>query len=727
MFDLLNNLKSRFEHRPDSEHGQAIVRLAVLFIVLIYIVIRQQLEHLEGTDTSLIMMMVAVDFVIGAGLLVGILIKPGVSHMRRAIGMVFDYGLMTAAMIKIGEPLAWVYVIFMWVTVGNGLRYGSRYLSVAVAMAAIGFGSVLAFNDYWLQNGVLGLGLLLGLIAVPMYLSGLLRALTKATQEAHRANAAKSRFLANMSHEFRTPLNGLSGTSELLGTTPLDNEQRDYVNTIQAATRSLLALVEDVLDISAIEAGKLRLTNEIFDLRELLDNIGFILQPAARAKQLDYLVEVFPDVPDRVSGDPAHLRQVLLNLVNNAVKFTDRGFVRLEVVSIGETSAGAARLRFTIVDSGVGIPASARVRLFEAFEQADASLARRHGGTGLGTTIAKGLTEAMGGRIGFESTENSGSKFWVELPFGLPAVSEQALDESAIVGYEHASEADLALQSENVIAFSDPFRRHRVRTRAMQILIADDHAANRMVLQSLLQKAGHRVVAVNDGEAVLSALESSDYDVAIVDLHMPELSGLDMLRQLRIMEAGSKRSTPVIVLSADVTPQSIKQCEQAGAKAFMAKPVVASRLLDALAEISVSGQVSVPEQATRVSMGGMDDVLDPQVLEEFDALGMGQEFEVKFIGQCLSDAQECIRRVESYGQQEQWEQIREQAHALKGVASNIGLIKLSAAAGEIMRLADWQVAREWRQRLSGLRERLEQGNIAVSARAKTRARDSENR
>lgn len=722
---------SRFKHRPDSEHGQAIVRLGVLFVVLIYMLIRQRMDPAGMLDTDPVMVMVAAGFVVGAGLLAGIVVQPGVSHVRRWIGMIFDYGLMAAAMVEIGEPLAWVYIIMMWVTVGNGLRYGTRYLYAAVIMGVLTFSSVLLLSDYWIANRVLGLGLLIGLAAVPLYLSGLLRALTKATAEARRANAAKSTFLANMSHEFRTPLNGLSGTSELLATTQLDGEQREHVTSIQAATSSLLALVEDVLDISAIEAGKLKLTTELFALHELLESIGLILKPTARAKQLSYQLDISADVPEYVRGDPAHLRQVLLNLANNAIKFTDKGFVKLEVaiVTTGEAPGSRARLRFSIIDSGVGVPASARAKLFEAFEQADASLSRRHGGTGLGTTIAKGLTEAMGGSIGFESSENTGSKFWVELPFDVPVTRTSSPPVAGAVARSGADGVGVAVaesRPENVIAFSDPFLRHRARVRPMQVLIADDHAANRLVLQKLLQKAGHRVVAVTDGEAVLDAMESSSYDLAIVDLHMPKVSGLDLLRQLRVMEAGSDKRTPVIVLSADVTPKSIEQCERAGARTFMPKPVVAVRLLDCLSEIAAGTGGGIAEYAGRVPVETPDGILDPQVLEELIVLGMGQSFEVEFVAQCLADAQQCIELLESYGTREDWPQIREQAHALKGVAGNVGLTRLGSAASEIMRMADWQVAREWRQRLQDLRQRLEQGRKALAARRQSHAQDSGN-
>ena len=704
-------VRTRLAHRPDSEHGQALVRLAIFLAVMTYMLLGAVLGGLEQNVSRTALAMSTVGVIIGTVLFCWILWAPGKSNIRRVIGMVADYGLMATAMALMGEPLAWLYVIMMWVTVGNGLRYGNRFLAGAVTMAVLGFAVVLVTNPYWGQNLSLGIGLLVGLIAVPMYLSGLLRQLTKATREAHRANEAKSRFLANMSHEFRTPLNGLSGMSELLATTQLDSEQRECLTTIQASTRSMLSLVEDVLDISAIEAGKLKLDIVEFSPRELVENIGMILLPQARAKRLNYEVDIAQDVPSKLRGDIRHLRQVLLNLAGNAVKFTDAGSVRLEVKVVPDQATGVS-LRFTVSDTGIGIPEGVRARLFEAFEQADVSMARRYGGTGLGTTIAKGLTEAMGGTIGFESAERQGSRFWIEVPFEVVSVEPKPVTPAWI--------EELPQGAENIIAFSDPFLRHRARVRSLQILVADDHEANRMVVQRLLQKAGHRVVCVNGGEEVLDALELAAYDTVIVDLHMPGISGVDLLKQLRIMEAGGGPRTPVLVLSADVTPDAIARCQQAGARAFLAKPIVATQLLDVLAEIASNGKVTTPVPVNRPEISVSDDVLDPGVLNELSALGMGDTFEREFITQCLNDADGCLGAMAHAMEQGDGSHMREHAHALKGVASNLGLVKLAAASGEMMRMADADISKEWRHRLAMLNANLSHGRAALEARQRAR-------
>lgn len=703
-------VQSRLHGRADSEHAQVFVRIVITFLFALYL--GWEVSGGDPRQALLETWLILIgELALSLGLLAAILLSPGPSHVRRWLGMLADYAAMGGVMYLQGEPASPLYAVYLWVTIGNGLRYGPRYLYAATVLAAGSFGVMVAVTPYWQQNVYLSWGLLLGVVAVPLYFANLLHAQTVAVAEARRANQAKSRFLANMSHEFRTPLNGLSGMSELLASTRLDTEQRGYLETIQAATRALLALVEDVLDISVIEAGKLRLKLDAFDLHGLLEQINLMLRPEARSKRLNYVVVVMPGVPNRLRGDAGHLQQVLVNLLSNAIKFTASGEVRMSVALSGEPSRGGVRLRFTVTDTGVGIPASARARLFEAFEQADNSLVRKHQGTGLGTTIAKGLTEAMGGSIGFESSENIGSKFWVELPF--ETVTEYT---PAVAAPATQPLPDSAAQP-NIIAFGDPFLRHRARVRPVHVLVADDHAANRLLLQGVLQKAGHRVMTVDDGEAALDALAKGGFELALLDLHMPLISGIDLLRQLRVMQSGGGVRTPVIIISADASPESVQTCREAGAQAYITKPFSASRLLDAVAAI-VSGDSTVaePESMRPLLHASGGQVLDSSVLEEFASLGMGKEFEVDYVRQCVTDARVALAKMQLAATAGDWEQYREQAHAMKGIAGNLGLLQCVELSGALMRMTAFELTRDGQRHCQSLRERLLQGELALAAR-----------
>ncbi len=710
-------LRQRLRQRGDSEHAQALVRIVMIALILCYVLLSAKRWSLPPGQLQLVITLILIAQGLSLVLMGWLLWKPGRSDLRRILGMVDDYALMSAAMSTIGEPMACIYVVVMWVTVGNGMRFGNRYLMLAVVMATTSFGITLALSDYWQRNLALGIGLLVGLAAIPLYFSSLLRQLTRAMAEARRASDAKSRFLANMSHEFRTPLNGLSGMTELLATTRLDEEQRECLGTIQASARTLLALVEEVLDISAIEAGKLRINARDFSLAELVHSIGLILAPQARAKRLDYRVFVEAGVPDGLHGDVGHLRQILLNLAGNAVKFTDHGQVEIRV-SVSQSGQDVPlRLRFEILDTGIGVPAALRPRLFDAFEQADVSMARRHEGTGLGTAIAKGLAQAMGGEIGYRENLPAGSCFWVELPLGR-ALATPVAEGGAAPGSEAAAAEDPG----NVIAFTDPFRRHRARVRSLDILVADDHEANRMVLQRLLQKAGHRVTCVHGAEEALDAMAAREFDVAITDLHMPGMSGLDLLRELRVMQAGGGPRTPVVILSADVTPEAIQRCNQAGAHAFMAKPVVAARLLETMADIAGGAAAGSRDMAAVIpTFADGDAVLDTGVLDELTALGMGKGFEREFVRQCLEDLESGIGALPGDAQGEDWTRLREHAHAIKGVAANLGLLKVARQGGELMRMADWQLKGEWKPLHARIGAALQEGRQALDARAQGRA------
>lgn len=709
MTAALHSLLERFRGRPDSEHGQAVVRLLILGLVLAYLVGLNAGPEYASRPLQLVFVFVAIESVIGLGLLVAIAINPGVSNLRRIIGMLADYGLIGVSMYLMGEALAPLYVVLMWITVGNGLRFGSRFLLGAVGLAVCTFAAVFAFTPFWQTIPTLSWGLLAGLVAVPLYLSSLLQALVRATEEARRASEAKSRFLANMSHEFRTPLNGIVGMAELLVTTSLSPEQRESAEVIQASARSLQALVEDVLDISAIEAGKLKRSDGDFRLSDLLHGVQVMLGPAALDRGLRFDMEVAEGVPDHLHGDVDHLRQVLVNLLSNAIKFTEEGRVSLQVDRIDVDEAGTEvpmRIGFSVRDTGIGIAEEALGRIFHAFEQAEGGHARRFGGTGLGTTIAKALTELMGGRISVESTPAVGTHFRVEVPLAVAAVP--------------ALEAVPDSNSGKVIAFDDPFVRHRARTGPMRLLVADDQAANVMVLKRLLEKAGHRPHAVAEGDEVLDEIEAHAYDAVIIDLHMPGLSGLDVLKQARVIESGRRR-TPFVVLTADATAESVAACERAGAYAFLSKPVAVPRLLDVLAEISAGGR----RGDDRMAQAGMPEgVVSPEILDELAALNLGPDFIERFIDECSRDARRCIAEMEVSAAANRWDEFRDQCHALKGVASNIGAVKLAEHASAAMHAANWELPKSWRGMVAELRRQLEVARTTLK-RTREVARDGD--
>ena len=411
----LSTLKDRLRKREDSEHEQAILRIVIVGLVLAYMALFHGAPSSWPTEQAEIVYILGAFFGVAISIFVAICIDPKVNVGRRLIGMAADVAGCTWYMWVAGEYGFFVIGILLFITFGNGFRYGTRYLFGCQALCIGGLVSVIAFVPFWQQRQIAGIGLLIALVVLPLYVSTLLKRIHEARARAEEANLAKTTFLDNMSHEMRTPLNGIVGVVDLFTTTELSAQQGELVRLLRHSVSVLRSLVDDVLDISKIEAGRLSLEVSSFDLFASVNALVQLLRPHARSKGLELHASVDPALEYRVRGDAHHLRQILLNLLGNAIKFTEKGEVTLAVLLRKQTDTGITA-RFEVRDTGIGIPNHRLPHIFERFMQADQSTTRRFGGSGLGTTIAKQLVELMGGTIGVESQLGEGTTFWFELP-----------------------------------------------------------------------------------------------------------------------------------------------------------------------------------------------------------------------------------------------------------------------------------------------------------------------
>ena len=489
-------------------------------------------------------------------------------------------------------------------------------------------------------------------------LEALAASLSAARQGADAANRAKSAFLANMSHEIRTPFHGMLGMMSLLQDSRLTPQQSVYLDTARESAHHLLTILNDILDISQLESGKLQVSPQTVDLLQLVHQVDSLMRAQALAKGLTLRVEVAPDVPRWVRADPTRVRQILFNLLSNALKFTNDGEVALLL-----SNGASGHVDFAVIDSGIGMDEPTQARLFQRFMQGDERPSRRTSGTGLGLQISRDLARLMGGDIAVQSAHGKGSRFTVSLP--LPSVGAPTL--ASVDGASNQTDGG----------------------RPLRVLVAEDHAVNRAYLEAVLDKLGHRGSFVTDGHAAVQAVESQPeadmFDIVLMDLHMPDMDGFTAARAIRALPDPSGR-VPIVALTADAFQTSRELAREAGMDGFLTKPAHLPQLRDALQRYGVGtapfAAAEAALDAAATSAVAPTSLLDlPTIQDVSQALTPAKYGDL--LGRFFDDRAAVVGALRKAVIDASHADLRSRAHSLKGAAASLGLRGVSGVAQQL--------------------------------------------
>lgn len=568
---------------------------------------------------------------------------------------------------KFGGVIAGFY---LFTTLGFGFRTGRPLMYLCQVVSIAGFLLVLGYTDYWQQHITFWISLLIPMIVVPLYAGTLVERLREAREHAELQSRAKSDLLAKVSHELRTPLTGIMATTELLAIERGDHAVRRRTDTILSLSESLLNEINDLLDQAKYSSSAIQLSPTPIDLRQTAANLTETFGTMARKKNITFRTRIDPALASAVSVDGHHLNRILLNLIGNAIKFTEIGGVHLSIDVVTQTPA-SYRLRFAVTDTGIGIPAEFHERLFQPFSQVDQGPNRRYGGTGLGLALSWKLVEAMGGNLRFESEVGNGSRFWFELD----------LAPCASLPIEKLAEADAA------------------RSASRRILVVEDNRTSSALIRELLMLDGHEVHICDSGIAALERLAHESFDALLLDYNLGDMDGAQVLRTYRF---GRIDAAPAIFLTADATTQTTVRLHEAGAAGIVYKPVTRASLRDALARLPGPGLSAMPASPAAPEPAATDatrldrpilrvvpvSALDEDTLDELRGLdSINPGFLRKLLSQAEIDITRACQQLSDAFANRSYAIVPNVAHALKGVSANVGAVRLATLAGTVMQMS----------------------------------------
>jgi len=782
--------------RDQKELEQATIRLIGGFVVMLYmVVINWEVIAAARSLAFFLSNEINIEILLSIAYCIVMVTMFSVIYFRlvdpkkaRIFSLVFEFSIISVAMIVSTEVMLPIFFIFYLTIIGHAFRFGMTELVIAGSLAFVSFAVAVSVGAYWHEHPAMAFWLLLSLVLFSSYIALFLKREKRMLQQleaeklkATQASEEKSNFLANVSHELRTPLNGVTTVGELLTTTDLTDKQREYAEVITTSSKVLLSLINNILDYSKIESGIIEFENISFDIADLVNTVTTIMQPVAKKKNIALETRYSELLPKHVCGDPTKITQILMNMTNNAIKFTEQGYTLINVYPVSSNEETIV-VRFEVIDTGIGISETSRSRIFERFHQEDASITRKYGGTGLGTAISKRLVEHMGGKIGVSSEVGLGSRFWFELPLQIttpvqhvgveqnvvifsqnPMLIHQLKQTIEVWDYSIDVYADVNLikyytnpgvekvpgtiiidqpmvtdahglikkisdhirnsinfilvgseklgdrrmlevfdsvlpvpidtrqlyhslffkarntdSSVTPITMATSFKRKIQKTiTGLNILICDDEPTNRYVLRELLETMGHIVTECEDGFEALDYLRDQVFDLAIIDLQMPEMSGIEVAEMHQY--ADPEKAVPMILASANVRSDMISMSKEYF-DAYIEKPIDFQKLSAVITKITEEQRAQKQKLKFDLSRTLQTVIFDPSEFANYPKEAMEGEFLSSLFEIFLENANKNLSKIRYSLERQDIAGFKDQMHALKGIAGNVKAKRLEAIA-----------------------------------------------